>query len=429
MEYRPPGKWIGDGGAHFAGAHAKSARAWLYAPLPLMRRGVREEQAVTQLRVARASSSADPLIEPVSAGAREVVNEESFMRMISIERKRSERSKEPFLLMLLETGNQRGTEKAGRTLDRMVAALLPSTRETDVIGWYKERTTIGVLFTGLVVNDKNALLSMILGKVSATLKDKLTFEQFNQVSISLHFFPDDWDHDDSGRPSNPTLYPDLINKDKGKWFLLGSKRAMDILGSSLMLILCAPLFVIIAMTIKATSRGPVLFRQQRVGQFGQCFTFLKFRSMRVDNDHNVHKEFVMKLIANETVRDASSRNGEGIFKIANDSRVTRVGKILRRTSLDELPQFLNVLIGDMSLVGPRPPIPYELAAYQTWHRRRVLESKPGITGLWQVTGRSRVKFDEMVRLDLRYASTWSPWLDFKILLRTPIAVIKGAGAV
>ena len=105
-----------------------------------------------------------------------------------------------------------------------------------------------------------------------------------------------------------------------------------------------------------------------------------------------------------------------------------MGRFLRKSSLDELPQLFNVLKGDMSLVGPRPPIPYELAAYQTWHRRRVLEVKPGITGLWQVTGRSRVKFDEMVRLDLRYATSWSMWLDLKILLRTPLAVIRGSGA-
>jgi lipopolysaccharide/colanic/teichoic acid biosynthesis glycosyltransferase len=109
-----------------------------------------------------------------------------------------------------------------------------------------------------------------------------------------------------------------------------------------------------------------------------------------------------------------------------DKRITSIGKFLRKTSLDELPQFLNVLRGDMSLVGPRPPVPYELAAYQTWHRRRVLQVKPGITGLWQVTGRSRVRFDDMVRLDLRYAISWSPWLDVKILMKTPAAVIKGA---
>jgi lipopolysaccharide/colanic/teichoic acid biosynthesis glycosyltransferase len=180
--------------------------------------------------------------------------------------------------------------------------------------------------------------------------------------------------------------------------------------------------------VKATSKGPVLFRQHRVGQYGRRFTFLKFRSMRVGNDPSVHREYVTKLIAGEAnrIQASTSTNGTGVYKLANDKRITRIGTFLRKTSLDELPQFINVLKGDMSLVGPRPPIPYELAAYQTWHRRRVLEVKPGITGLWQVTGRSQVKFDDMVRLDLRYATSWSPWLDLKILLRTPGAVIKGA---
>ncbi len=150
--------------------------------------------------------------------------------------------------------------------------------------------------------------------------------------------------------------------------------------------------------------------------------------MYVDNDCGVHKEFVTRLIASHPVSKGQSESERSIYKLTNDKRITRVGRILRRTSLDELPQFLNVLMGDMALVGPRPPIPYELAAYQTWHRRRLLGVKPGITGLWQVMGRSSIRFDEMVRLDLRYASTWTPWLDLKILLRTPRAVIKGTGA-
>jgi lipopolysaccharide/colanic/teichoic acid biosynthesis glycosyltransferase len=148
--------------------------------------------------------------------------------------------------------------------------------------------------------------------------------------------------------------------------------------------------------------------------------------MYVNNDASVHKEFVTRLIASR--EKDSPAEGASVYKITNDRRITRIGKLLRRTSLDELPQFLNVLWGDMSLVGPRPPIPYELAAYQTWHRRRLLDVKPGITGLWQVTGRSSVKFDEMVRLDLRYAMSWTPWLDVRILIRTPLAVIKGSGA-
>jgi lipopolysaccharide/colanic/teichoic acid biosynthesis glycosyltransferase len=222
------------------------------------------------------------------------------------------------------------------------------------------------------------------------------------------------------------LYPDLLSATSGKRSLLVIKRAMDIFGSALLVILCAPLLLLIVAVVKVSSRGPVLFRQDRVGQYGRRFTFLKFRSMRADNDPSVHKEYVTKLIAGEAERMPSRDAGEGVYKLAQDSRVTRLGRFLRMTSLDELPQLLNVLRGDMSLVGPRPPIPYELAAYQTWHRRRLLEVKPGITGLWQVTGRSRVKFDDMVRLDLRYAMSWSPWLDVKILARTPGAVIKGA---
>jgi len=148
--------------------------------------------------------------------------------------------------------------------------------------------------------------------------------------------------------------------------------------------------------------------------------------MYVGNDHNVHREFVTKLINKEM--PASAGVASTVYKLTSDKRITPVGRFLRKTSLDELPQFLNVLCGDMSLVGPRPPIPYELAAYQTWHRRRLLEVKPGITGLWQVSGRSTVDFDAMVRLDLKYATSWSPWLDIKILIRTPLAVIRGSGA-
>jgi len=375
----------------------------------------------------RITKLADPLSDVVPSTDRRTLDQESFKRLIAIERKRTERSKSPFVLMLLETANHRGSEKDRSALECVLSALLASSRDTDVVGWYKEGVTVGAMFTGLMVSDCNTILNTILNRVSTTLRDELTFDQFNQVSISLHFFPDDWDHDDSGRPSNPALYPDLLGNSKNKRPLLILKRTIDILGSAALTLLCAPVGLVIALAIKMTSRGPVLFRQQRMGQFGRSFTFLKFRSMYVDNDHGVHKEYVTKLISQQAAA-RSGADGQKIYKLTNDKRVTKVGMFLRRTSLDELPQFLNVLMGDMSLVGPRPPIPYELAAYQTWHRRRLLEVKPGITGLWQVAGRSRVDFDEMVRLDLRYATSWSPWLDLKILMRTPLAVIRGSGA-
>ena len=383
---------------------------------------------MTPLRVNGTANLNVSPFEGLSAGERDVLNERAFRRMIAVERKRTERSKEPFLLMLLEAGNQPGSEMKGTALDNMASALLASSRETDIVGWYKDGTALGVMFTGLAENDKNSILSTILSRVKSMLRDELVFNQFNQVGISFHFFPDDWDHSNSGRPSNPALYPDLIAPGRRRRSLLVVKRMIDITGSALALILFSPLFLAIALAIKVSSKGPVLFKQQRVGQYGQCFKFLKFRSMYVNNDHFVHQKFVTELIASDSKREPSSENGESIFKLKNDDRITRVGRFLRRTSLDELPQLINVLKGEMSLVGPRPAIPYELAAYQTWHRRRVLETKPGITGMWQVTGRSRVRFDEMVRMDLRYAMSWSPWLDLKILLLTPLAVIRGNGA-
>jgi lipopolysaccharide/colanic/teichoic acid biosynthesis glycosyltransferase len=361
-----------------------------------------------------------------STNERDALSEEAFRRMLVIERKRTERSGKPFLLMLVEAGNHQRSEKSAKALKSISRALLSSTRETDVIGWYKDGITVGAMFTGLVFDDKNAILSTILTRVSNTLRDMLTSEQFNQVSISFHFFPDDWDNDNSGRPSNAVLYPDVSRRDGGRKPQLGVKRAMDIAGSLLAIILCAPVFILIAVVVKASSKGPIFFKQQRVGHYGECFTFLKFRSMYIDNDPSAHREYVKKLIAGQAMREPSNGNGDSVYKLTNDKRITRAGKFLRRTSLDELPQFFNVLWGDMSLVGPRPAIPYEVASYETWHRSRVLEVKPGITGLWQVNGRNRIKFDEMVRLDLQYAKVWSPWLDLKILMRTPRAVLRGA---
>jgi lipopolysaccharide/colanic/teichoic acid biosynthesis glycosyltransferase len=384
---------------------------------------------VKLLPIGHGSNQNVPLFEPAAVGRREILGEECFQRMIAVERKRTERSKVPFLLMLIEAGHHTGSEKNGRVLDSVANTLQPTIRETDVLGWYKSRLALGVMYTGLAPKDKNLVLGSILNKVSARLRDDLMFDQFNQINISFHFFPDDWDHDNPGRPINLALYPDLINPSKGKQVVSVMKRVVDVVGSLVMLVLTVPVCLLISLAVKLSSKGPVLFKQQRVGQDGRRFTFLKFRSMQIGNDHRIHEEFITKLITNKAAHQAASHKGETLYKLAKDPRVTRVGKFLRRTSLDEIPQFLNVLKGDMSLIGPRPPIPYELAVYQTWHRGRVLKVKPGITGLWQVTGRSRVKFDEMVRLDLRYAMSWTLWLDFKILIRTPFAVIRGAGAV
>jgi len=367
-------------------------------------------------------------IGPVSDGERSILSEVAFQKMISVERKRTERSRKPFLLMLLDTGTTHSGPNNGKALGSIVSTLLAATRETDVTGWYKEHSIVGVMFTELVTDEKNSILSTMLIRVTSALRDSLTFEQFNQISISFHLFPDDWAHDLPQSPGNPTLYPDLMKRDNARKLFSGVKRVMDIVGSVLALLINAPVFMAVALAIKLSSKGPVFFRQQRVGQHGKPFTFLKFRSMYVGNDASVHKDYVKQFIAGRAELKPSDGNGNGVYKLTNDSRITPVGSFLRRTSLDELPQFINVLKGEMSLVGPRPALSYEVENYDLWHRRRLLEAKPGITGLWQVNGRSRVKFDEMVRLDLRYARTWSPWLDMKILMRTPRAVLFGEGA-
>jgi len=347
--------------------------------------------------------------------------------MITLERKRSERTQRPFVLLLMETGRTLPADKNGRILLDILSALEATTRETDVMGWYESNAVVGVMFTEITLNN-NLIFSTILSRVSDVLRDRLSTEQFSQIKFSFHLFPEEWDPNHPERPSNPTLYPDLHQRNGTHWASRGIKRMMDITGSVFLLVLLSPVFFLIAAAVKLTSRGPVLFRQQRIGEHGTPFTFLKFRSMYIDNDASQHKEYVRQLIAGQAGKNPTNGDGEGVFKLTNDPRITRVGNFLRRTSLDELPQFINVLRGEMSLVGPRPPVPYEVEAYATWHRRRLLEAKPGITGLWQVQGRSRVGFDDMVRLDLRYARACSPWLDLKILWQTPKAVIAGNGA-
>jgi len=368
-----------------------------------------------------------PISEATTSRDSVVLNADAFRRMIALERKRSERSRKPFMLLLVDMGKYLSTEKNGKTLERILATLALSSRETDITGWYANDNVLGVLFTE-IASDSSSIPATIITRVTETLRKNLTAEQFAELSLSFHVFPEDWDHEGDQRPSNPTLYPDLSQRENATKTLRVMKRIMDVTVSLLALVFLAPLFLMIAAAIRATSKGPIFFRQRRIGQYGTSFVFLKFRSMYVNNDAGAHKAYVQKLIAGKADKQPSDGNGEGVYKLTRDPRITRVGAFLRKTSLDELPQFINVLRGEMSMVGPRPPVPYEVEAYDIWHRRRLLEAKPGITGLWQVSGRSRVKFDDMVRLDLQYARTCSPWTDMKILWRTPGAVVLGDGA-
>ena len=196
---------------------------------------------------------------------------------------------------------------------------------------------------------------------------------------------------------------------------LAIKRAFDVVVSATALVVCAPLFVVIAVAVKLSSPGPVFFGQVRSGLNGRAFRLWKFRSMVVD--------------AEERLDELRAKNEMGgpVFKLSDDPRVTRVGRFLRRTSLDELPQFWNVLLGDMSVVGPRPPLPDEVKQYARWQRRR-LSVKPGITCIWQVSGRNEIDFETWMKLDLDYIDRWSLWLDLKIFVKTIPAVLLGRGA-
>lgn len=205
------------------------------------------------------------------------------------------------------------------------------------------------------------------------------------------------------------------------------KRASDIFISSTILLILSPVLLVIAVLIKLDSRGAVLFKQERVGMDGRKFLCYKFRTMRADADESIHREAYRKNIAGKAEANAGDADKPVFGKVKNDPRITRLGKFLRRASLDELPQFLNVLRGDMSVVGARPPIPYEVEEYDLRHRKR-LDMKPGITGLWQVSGRNRMTFDEMVQIDTFYIENWSLWLDLKIILLTLPAVLRGDGA-
>jgi lipopolysaccharide/colanic/teichoic acid biosynthesis glycosyltransferase len=206
-------------------------------------------------------------------------------------------------------------------------------------------------------------------------------------------------------------------------------RALDVAVSAVLLLLLVPVFLILAAAILLDSRGRVLYRQRRVGRNQEPFVVNKFRTMHSGAGHETHREFVIGLIAREQGQGEAQGDGDesNFFKMANDTRVTRVGRFLRKSSLDELPQLWNVLRGDMSLVGPRPPIPYEVEHYPPhWFDRFAV--KPGMTGLWQVSGRSDVSWEEAERLDVHYVENWSLALDLQVLWKTGSAVIRGSGA-
>ena len=350
---------------------------------------------------------------------RHVVAQSLFKDVLIKERIRADRFEEPFMLLLVELNRHPGGWPAAHSVwTDAIEALTEAAGETAVLGWLEEQRVLGAIVSDISGAYPEALLRRQLAR-------HLDADTAARFSVRTQVYSPDAPRPEEWGVVDPFLLQQRSTGQRPPAHYK-VKRALDVAGSLALLVVLSPLFLLIAALLKLTSPGPVLFRQTRVGQMASPFTMLKFRTMRVDADHAIHHDFVTSFIKSSAQLHPAGR--KALFKLTNDPRVTPLGRILRKTSLDELPQLLNVLRGDMSLVGPRPPLPYEVEQYRRWHWRRVMDARPGITGLWQVTGRSRTTFDEMVRLDLRYVRTCSLWTDVKILAATPLAVISGRGA-
>jgi len=351
-----------------------------------------------------------------------VIEENLFRDVLLRERRRADRFEQPFVLVLVSLKSDVFCDPS--TWASVIEALDAVKRETDLLGWYERGASLAVLLPE--IDAEVEMIREIESRVQVALACRLDAEVREDFSVRIYrHTPPTPVTVDASQGTDPLLRD--LHRSRRARARAALKRGLDVVASGSLLLLVSPLFLLIAILVKSKSPGPVFFRQSRVGEHGKLFTMLKFRTMHVHADNAIHKEFVSQLIKG-TAPEGGDSGKAAPFKIANDPRVTTIGRLLRKTSLDELPQLWNVLRGDMSLVGPRPPLSYEVEQYKPWHYRRVLEAKPGITGLWQVSGRSRTTFDDMVRLDLRYAKNPTAWEDIKILAATPKAVISGKGA-
>ncbi len=363
--------------------------------------------------------------------------EDEFHRLLDRERARADRASTAFSLVILD-----GTGAPGTTVQAALAILKERRRLTDDVGWFGSGA-VGVLLPETGTAGAQTYLDNIHARLTeggCDLPTQLFTYRGNSVEGAGPRGPGHGDRrrrtqselpavpqatDVAARSMEPlpsgavaSKTPLAAPQDLTPFFLKplpGWKRMMDVAGSTVLLLLLSPLFAMVALAVRVTSRGPIIFRQQRAGMGGAPFTFYKFRTMFDGADAQ-----------KEALRAQNEVSGP-VFKMKRDPRITPIGRILRRTSLDELPQLFNVLKGDMSLVGPRPPTLDEVPKYASWHRQR-LDLIGGITGLWQVSGRTEVPFEEWMRMDIRYSRGRSMKLDFAILFKTMWAVVSGRGA-
>lgn len=342
----------------------------------------------------------------------DVLGKRHFLKQMEREKLRTDRSKAPLSIVLFRLDASRREDFGG--VEGLFRLLHHSKRETDTLGYLRED------LVALLLPDTDEQGTQGFLRKIGTRIERL------RVSTISGTYPDQLFDQLLTEPRDLSRLPFFVvgNLRHRTEYGYSLKRAVDIVGAVAGILLLSPVMLITAIAVALDSRGPIVFRQTRVGKGGVPFVFYKFRSMFVNADDRIHREFVTKLIQGklEDVNQGDANNP--YYKIKSDPRVTRVGNFIRDRSIDELPQLFNVLKGDMSLVGPRPPLPYEVENYESWHLMRILEIKPGITGLWQVEGHSSTTFDDMVRLDLRYIRNCSFALDLRIMLKTVKAVLR-----
>lgn len=368
-------------------------------------------------RTSEASSATFPRHAALEVGTSDdtmVLPPRQFLRQVQVEKRRADRTKSPLSLVLIHVESGRGLA----TPEELLGLLSQNKRETDILG-YAGEDRIGLLLP----HTGESGLQVFVGGISARTVHL-------PVSIASGTYPDcvfdKLTSTSSDAPGGVEQFLDESAKVSPANAL--AKRVLDVVGAFIALVLFSPIMLAAAVAVATTSRGPVIFRQTRIGKDGAPFVFYKFRSMKADADDRIHRHYVASLIEGKLGEINQGDAGRPVYKMMGDPRITPVGRFLRKTSIDELPQLFNVIKGEMSLVGPRPPLPYEAEKYQSWHLRRILRARPGITGLWQVEGRSATSFDDMVRLDLRYIRAQSIWQDLKILLKTVKAVLARHGA-
>lgn len=341
-----------------------------------------------------------------------------FIKKFRLETLRAQRSKSTLSIILLTLDKETDIEPIN--INKVLGVIRKKIRDTDTSGFVNYKTICVLLPDTDEAGAKEICAKLV--------------NENSQFSITTSSYPDHiFESLTKDGCVQPNTFPfELLNSRKStgaSCLKLPLKRGVDIVGSIIGILVFMPIMLITALAIKVTSPGPIIFSQIRLGKQGIPFTFYKFRSMYVDMDNQIHREYVQDFIQGHHAKINQGDREEPLYKIKSDPRITGVGKFIRKTSIDELPQFFNVLKGDMSLIGPRPPLSYEVEKYQAWHLRRILEIKPGITGLWQVEGRSKTEWDDSVRLDIRYIQNWSLLFDLKILFRTVKEVLSCRGAM